>query len=179
MWTSVSWTRITVARSTIRCGIHAGRPATRPRAVRDGASTAGLYPPRASQGRETKLYTTMMALNFRRANRALFQNGAYIPLESNGAEEDRVRAFARLQREQATVTVVPRLVASFTGGPNTLPVGPDTWGAPGLVPSWRAGSPYRNLSRREVVVSESGESQRLSVAEVSEEYPVALLERLT
>jgi (1->4)-alpha-D-glucan 1-alpha-D-glucosylmutase len=127
-----------------------------------------------------KLYTTMMALNFRRANRALFQNGAYIPLESDGAKKDRVCAFTRLHGEQATVTVVPRLVASFTGDPKTLPVGPDTWGDTWIiVPSWRAGSPYRNLFTGETLSSQNvGESQRLSVAEVLEEYPVALLERL-
>jgi (1->4)-alpha-D-glucan 1-alpha-D-glucosylmutase len=128
-----------------------------------------------------KLYTTMMALNFRRANRALFQNGEYIPLKSDGAKKDRVCAFARLHGEQATITVVPRLVASFTGDPKTLPVGPDTWGDTWIiVPSWRAGSPYRNLFTGETLSSQNaGESQRLSVAEVLEEYPVALLERLT
>jgi (1->4)-alpha-D-glucan 1-alpha-D-glucosylmutase len=128
-----------------------------------------------------KLYTTMTALNYRWANRALFQNGEYIPLDCHGSKQDHVCAFARLHGEQATVTVVPRLVASLTGDVQTLPVGPDVWGDTWvIVPSWRAGSPYRNLFTGETMSSQTvGERQMLPVAEVLRECPVALWERLT
>lgn len=49
-----------------------------------------------------------------------------------------------------------------------------------LVPSWRQGSPYRNLFTGETWSSQTvGEHQMLPVAEVLGECPVALLERLT
>ena len=128
-----------------------------------------------------KLYTIMMALNYRRANRALFQNGEYIPLDSHGSKQDHICAFARLDGEQASVTVVPRLVTSLTGDLQTFPVGPEIWGDTWvIVPSWRAGSPYRNLFTGETLSSQTvGERQMLPVAEVLGECPVALLERLT
>jgi len=128
-----------------------------------------------------KLYTTMTALNYRLANRALFQNGEYIPLGCHGSKQDHVCAFARLHGEQSAVTVVPRFVASLTDDPKRPPVGSDTWGGTWvIVPSWRAGSPYRNLFTGETLSSQTvGEHQMLPMAEVLGEYPVALLERLT
>lgn len=128
-----------------------------------------------------KLYTTMTALNYRLANRALFQNGEYIPLDCQGSKQDHVCAFARLHGEQATVTVVPRLMASLTDDPKRPPVGSDTWGDTWvIVPSWRAGSPYRNLFTGENMSSQTvGERQMLPVAELLREFPVALWERLT
>jgi (1->4)-alpha-D-glucan 1-alpha-D-glucosylmutase len=128
-----------------------------------------------------KLYTTMTALNYRLANRALFQNGEYIPLDCQGSKQDHVCAFARLHGEQATVTVVPRLVASLADDPKRPPVGSDTWGDTWvIVPSWRAGSPYRNLFTGENMSSQTvGERQMLPVAELLRECPVALWERLT
>ena len=128
-----------------------------------------------------KLYTTMMGLTYRAANRALFQNGEYIPLDCQGSKPDHVCAFARLHGEQAAVTVVPRLVASLTDDPKRPPVGSGIWGDTWvIVPSWRAGSPYRNLFTGATLASQTaGERQMLPVAEVLKEYPVALLERLT
>lgn len=128
-----------------------------------------------------KLYTTMIGLTYRRANRALFQNGEYISLDSQGPRADHVCAFTRLYREQAIVTVVPRLVASLISDPTSPPVGSAIWGdTMALVPSWRQGSPYRNLFTGETWSSQTvGERQMLPVADVLGEYPVALLERLT
>jgi (1->4)-alpha-D-glucan 1-alpha-D-glucosylmutase len=128
-----------------------------------------------------KLYTTMTALNYRLANRALFQNGEYIPLGCHGSKQDHICAFARLHGEQSAVTVVPRLVASLTDDPKRPPVGSDTWeGTWVIVPSWKAGSPYRNLFSGETLASQTvGERQMLPVAEVLGEFPVALLERMT
>ncbi|MDE3051746.1 MAG: malto-oligosyltrehalose synthase, partial [Nitrospirota bacterium] len=128
-----------------------------------------------------KLYTTMMGLTYRAANRVLFQNGEYIPLDCQGSKQDHVCAFARLHGEQAAVTVVPRLVASLTDDPKRPPVGSGIWGDTWvIVPSWRAGSPYRNLFTGATLASQTaGERQMLPVAEVLKEYPVALLERLT
>ena len=128
-----------------------------------------------------KLYTTMIALTYRRSNSALFQNGAYIPLESHGPKKDHVCAFARLHGELSAVTVVPRLVASLTVDPKRPPMGSDIWGDTWvLVPSWRQGSPYRHLLTGKTLRSRTMEERQvLPVAEVLGEFPVALLERLT
>jgi (1->4)-alpha-D-glucan 1-alpha-D-glucosylmutase len=123
----------------------------------------------------------MIGLTYRRAHRALFQNGEYIPLDGHGAKSDHLCAFARLQGEQAIVTVVPRLVAALTNDLLRPPVGSAIWGdTMVLVPSWRPGSPYRNLFTGETLASQTvGERQMLPMADVLREYPVALLERLT
>jgi (1->4)-alpha-D-glucan 1-alpha-D-glucosylmutase len=128
-----------------------------------------------------KLYTTMTVLNYRRVNRSLFQQGAYIPLDARGARQDHLCAFSRLLGEQAVVTVVPRLTASLTVDPKQLPVGSHVWGDTWIiVPSWRPGSPYRNLLTGETLSSQTwGEHQMLPIADVLRECPVALLERLT
>ncbi|MBI5672678.1 MAG: malto-oligosyltrehalose synthase, partial [Nitrospirae bacterium] len=126
-----------------------------------------------------KLYITMRALNVRRENRLLFQQGEYIPLEGHGIRHEHLCAFARLHMEQAVVTVVPRLVVSLTSDAMRPPLGSDVWGDTWVtVPSWRSGSPYRNLFTGEKLLSQPvGEHQMLSVAQVLRNFPVALLER--
>jgi (1->4)-alpha-D-glucan 1-alpha-D-glucosylmutase len=128
-----------------------------------------------------KVYTMMTALNYRRANRALYQQGEYIPLECHGSRQEHLCAFARLHGERATVTVVPRLVTSLVQNPKRPPLGSDIWEDTDVnVPSWRSDSPYRNLFTGEKLLSRTaGERQVLSVAEVLKEFPVALLERVT
>ena len=127
-----------------------------------------------------KLYTIMTTLNYRRANRALFQHGEYIPLDGHGSRQDHLCAFARLYGEQAVVTVVPRLVVSLTEDQKRPPVGPDVWGDTlVVVPSWRPGSMYRNLFTGETWPSQTVEErQMLPAGELFGTYPVALLERL-
>lgn len=127
-----------------------------------------------------KLYTTMTALNHRRANATLFQRGDYIPLDGHGDRHDHLCAFARLHQEQAVVTVVPRLVASLNSDTAGPPVGSETWGETWVVvPSWRPDSPYRNLFTGEVLSSRTVEErQMLPVKDVLGIYPIALLERL-
>lgn len=127
-----------------------------------------------------KLYTTMIGLTHRRANRALFRHGEYIPFDGHGTLAEHVCAFTRLHGERAIVTVVPRLVASLTNDPVRPPLGSEFWGdTMVLVPSWRPGAPYRNLFTGETWSSQTvGERQMLPVADVLGECPVALLERL-
>jgi (1->4)-alpha-D-glucan 1-alpha-D-glucosylmutase len=128
-----------------------------------------------------KLYTTMRALNVRRENRALFQQGEYIPLDGCGTKQEHCFACARLHREQAVVTVVPRLVVALTGDATTPPLGMAVWEDTYVaVPSWRPASPYRNLFTGERLSTQTvGDRQMLPMADVLCEFPVALLERLT
>jgi len=127
-----------------------------------------------------KLYNTMTALTYRRDHSALFLNGEYVPLESQGAKKDNLCAFARIHGDDAVITVVPRLLAGLNPDAKTAPIGSDVWGDTAItVPAWRPGSPYRNLLTGETLCSVTAEErQALPLAQILGLFPVALLERL-
>ncbi len=128
-----------------------------------------------------KLYVTMSALHVRRSHAAIFQQGDYVPLESQGSKRDHLCLFARLHGEQAFVVVVPRLVAGVQPDATRPPVSADVWGDTWMtVPSWRPGSTYRNLFTGETLVTVTQEDrQALPINQVLGEFPVALLEKLS
>jgi (1->4)-alpha-D-glucan 1-alpha-D-glucosylmutase len=128
-----------------------------------------------------KLYVTMTALAYRRAHPELFLDGEYVPLETRGRQMDRVCAFTRIYRDQAVVTVVPRLVSALVQERTGVPVGRPVWADTFLtVPSWSPTSQYYNLLTGELLTAKKdGEQQVLPLAEVFGESPIALLERRT
>ncbi|HVM39593.1 MAG TPA: malto-oligosyltrehalose synthase, partial [Acidimicrobiia bacterium] len=70
-----------------------------------------------------KLFVLSRAMRARRERPEIFVTGRYSPLRASGRRSDHVVAFARAASDGATaVTVVPRLVARWTG-PGRLPVG--------------------------------------------------------
>ncbi|WP_347156750.1 malto-oligosyltrehalose synthase [Pontibacter chitinilyticus] len=73
-----------------------------------------------------KLYTLSKALYFRRDTQALFDTGAYIPLQATGTNAAHVLAFARQQEQQWCIVVVPLLIASLVA-PGHLPLGEEVW----------------------------------------------------
>ncbi|MGH7255229.1 MAG: malto-oligosyltrehalose synthase, partial [Nitrospirales bacterium] len=128
-----------------------------------------------------KMYLTMTALHLRRTHPDVFLQGEYVPLDSGGSRQDHLCAFARLRNEQAFVVVVPRLVAGLLAPSVAPPVGEEVWRDTWVTaPSWRTGSPYRNVVTGETLSSTTvdGERQGLRVADVLRDCPVALLERL-
>lgn len=129
---------------------------------------------------KVKVYDAMTALIYRRDHSELFLNGEYVPLESQGAKKDNLCAFARIHGDEAVVTVVPRLVAGLNPDAKTAPIGSGVWGDTAItVPSWRPGSPYRNLFTGEILCSVTAEGrQALPLAQILGLFPVALLERL-
>ncbi len=128
-----------------------------------------------------KLYVTMIGLNYRRLHPALFQEGDYVPLESQGTKKDHLCAIGRIHGEDAVVAVAPRLVAGLLGNKAVAPIGAEVWKDTWItVPSWKPGSPYRNLFTDERLLSETKEEQQvLPLHRVCATFPVALLERLT
>ncbi len=128
-----------------------------------------------------KLYVTMVALNYRREHASVFQLGEYIPLQSHGAKHEHVCAFARMHGDRSVVAVVPRLGAGLCSGTPNPPLGHEVWEDTEVtVPSWRPGSPYRNLLTGETLVSSASEEQQtLALSEVCRHFPVAILERMT
>ncbi len=128
-----------------------------------------------------KLYVIKTALDYRRNHTSLFQKGEYVPLDCYGSKKDHLCAFTRLYQDEAVVTIVPRLVAGLMPEGERFPLGSDVWGDTLVtVPSWKQGSPYRNLLTGEVLrSSESAGNQVLPVADILSGCPIALLERIT
>ncbi len=156
--------------------------------IRASANLAGLARDLAAtpgDGR-VKLFVTRQALHFRRAHAALFRDGAYHALETDGRYAEHVCAFARTAGDGATpprdvaLTVVPRLLARRGGdGP---PLGAEFWAdtVVTLPPDAgvTAGMRFRNVFTDETVTAEDGErGPRLSAHTIFTSFPVALLER--
>ena len=132
----------------------------------------------ATDGR-IKLYVTMMGLQHRRTNPAMFHEGEYVPLETGGQRGTHVCAFTRIYRDQAVVAVVPRLVGGLASQIRTPPVGLGVWSDTWVTaPSWTPETRYRNLMTEEIIPVRSEEGrQTMEVAAILNELPVALLER--
>jgi (1->4)-alpha-D-glucan 1-alpha-D-glucosylmutase len=128
-----------------------------------------------------KLWLTIAGLRYRREHAALFQQGEYVPLQVLGSKREHLFAFARIHGDNATVVVVPRLLTGVVEDPAELPLGEQVWGDTKVtMPSWKEGSPYRNvLSGHELVTVPDGGRQTIAAAEILGECPIALMERTT
>jgi (1->4)-alpha-D-glucan 1-alpha-D-glucosylmutase len=73
-----------------------------------------------------KMFVIWKTLNFRRRYLDLFLRGEYIPLRVIGARADHLVAFARRYRKEWAITIVPRLVTSFTRT-DRWPLGLQAW----------------------------------------------------
>jgi len=129
---------------------------------------------RAEDGR-VKLYLITQTLQFRRAQPALFAQGAYLPLEARGERRTHLCAFARSHQHQHLLVVVPRLVAALTKRAPRPPLGPDVWGNTQLVlPPTLAARRYRDLLSG-LSFNPAQEHHTLRLADVFSTLPVALL----
>src|SRR5690606_37971866 len=126
---------------------------------------------RIEDGR-AKLYLTWKVLSERRRLSALYRDGEYLPLGVEGAQAERVCAFARRLDDALVVTAVPRWVATFTRA-GAAPLGEvwnDTW-----LELPRPGR-YRNLLTGEEWLAEArGQGHGLAVSAAFRSFPVALL----
>jgi (1->4)-alpha-D-glucan 1-alpha-D-glucosylmutase len=124
-----------------------------------------------------KLYLIREALAFRRARRALFEQGEYRALEARGVWAEHVCAFARVGADGAVaVTVIPRLLARR--GADGLPLGADYWADTWVELPRELGGRFTNVLTGETVESApAGESLALSVGAALAAFPAALLDR--
>jgi (1->4)-alpha-D-glucan 1-alpha-D-glucosylmutase len=127
---------------------------------------------------QIKLYVTMFALEYRQKREALFRRGGYLPLEVIGSRQKHVCAFARINGNQAVVMVAPRLVAGLSADGNKFPIGSKLWAGTEIVlPSELPSKTYRNLfTGQSLSVVSAGDHSSLSVGDILEDFPVALLE---
>ena len=149
-------------------------------ATMDSAGTEGLA--EALLGRRTdgqvKLFALTRVLRARRAMRALFEEGEYLPLGTAGTHQDRVFAFARRRGDSAAVICVPRLVATLLGDRQTPPVGRDVWGDTTIELPSLVGGPLRDVftgATHRLDGLDGAEPHKLDAAHVFERFPIALL----
>lgn len=128
-----------------------------------------------------KMYLTCKALNFRQANRDLFETGRYLPLTVEGARQDQVCVFERSVNDSSVLVVAPRFFSRLIATPDALPFGSSVWGDTLLLlPFDPPGTRYRNIfTNEELTVSLQDGRTALPLADILVSFPVALMERLT
>jgi (1->4)-alpha-D-glucan 1-alpha-D-glucosylmutase len=130
----------------------------------------------AKEDGRVKLYVTHRVLDCRRRHARLFGDGAYVPLEAQGARREHVVAFARRLAAETALAVVPRFLARLrsAGPPLGAPVWAGTW--LGLPEEWTARR-YRNALTDDVVEVTTREGRpTLALEAIFGSFPVALLE---
>ncbi len=118
-----------------------------------------------------KQFLLHRSLQARREYGTLFQRGDYLPLKVSGTHADHVIAFARRWLSDGwAITIVPRFLTNLIKvgkAPLTRAVWGDTWV---MLPSAAPGQ-WRNSITNEIHTC----SRRISIGEVLNQYPVALL----
>ena len=127
-----------------------------------------------------KLFVTSRALNFRRANLPLFQQGSYTPLTVEGKHSGNIIAYARGFEGNMAVAVAPCLMTQLgKAGETTVPVG-QVWAGSWLsLPGASEGDSFRNVFMGEVLGASSHDGAvGIPLEEVLAVFPVALLEKV-
>ncbi len=122
-----------------------------------------------------KLYVTYKALNFRRKQKLLFQDGDYIPVRSSGRTHESVCAFIRRNGDGWVLVAAPRLVTKLIGADGLFSIG-GVWGGDSL--SLPQGSPRRwsNVFTGETLEATHTDSKKtLPLESVFAHFPLALL----
>src|SRR6185369_11239210 len=120
-----------------------------------------------------KLYVTWRGLDVRRKARALFDDGDYVALKTAGGHAARLCAFARSHGEAASITVVPRLIATLDTG-DAPPLGEIWQDTQVELPRQLAGN-YVDIFTGETVTAD--DAGGLRVAALLANFPVAILMR--
>ncbi len=125
-----------------------------------------------------KLHLTCKALNFRRENRKLFEDGSYRPLTVEGACWEHVCAFERSGNGSSVLVVVPRFCSRLIGDSCGLPLGPEVWRDTRIIQTLdTAATCYSNVFTGENLNIQQQQGQpSLALCDILSSYPVALLE---
>ncbi|HZQ69607.1 MAG TPA: malto-oligosyltrehalose synthase [Terriglobales bacterium] len=121
-----------------------------------------------------KLFVTYLALNARKQNRQLFQEGSYDPLPVKGAKSEHILAFARNHEGKSAVVAVPRFTARLLQRDHESVTAPAVWEDTRIAVA--APATYRNVFTAELVASEQAEGENwISANRLFATFPVALL----
>jgi (1->4)-alpha-D-glucan 1-alpha-D-glucosylmutase len=125
----------------------------------------------------SKLFLIWRTLQFRRQYADAFTMGDYIPLRVTGAKERHVCAYARKHADQVAVIIVPRLVATLTGG-EIRELGEEIWRDTAVcLPNTGLETKYRNaLTGETLQVTERDGEVIFNLHEALRLFPVALFE---
>ena len=125
-----------------------------------------------------KLYVIWRSLWLRARRPELFECSRYVPLSVVGARASHVCAFARMHETGAVVIVVPRLLLDLTAQATRLPLGGEIWGDTRVTLPWPSAK-YADVLTGTVRDSPGAtKSSQLSVGELLDTLPVALLENM-
>ena len=144
----------------------------------DPADASSLLEHDEWQDGRPKLYLTWKALEMRRDNPGLFENGEYVPLEVVGERAVHLVTFARRYGSEAAIVVAPRLCARLVDEDGSLMPAPKAWAGTDLrLPGDLAGATYRNvLTGEKGAVEERDGEALLPAGDLLRSFPVALLE---
>jgi (1->4)-alpha-D-glucan 1-alpha-D-glucosylmutase len=117
-----------------------------------------------------KMFLTYRALSERQKQRELFEQGTYIPLETEGRFKDNIVAFVREFRNSWAVTIVPRLLTNVVEE-NEHPLGEGVWNDTYVILPQNAPSVWRDVITGVIINGQ----EKLSVGEVLKYFPCALL----
>src|SRR5205814_366101 len=118
-----------------------------------------------------KLFVTSRALAFRRAEPAIFERGAYVPLEARGERARHVVAFARVDGRKATIAAAGRFFLGLGAGERT-PVGREAFGGGALVLPRELSGRWRDvLTGRELRTVERAGAAEMPLASVFSTLP--------
>ncbi len=120
-----------------------------------------------------KLYVTHKALDARRVDRDVFQDGSYVPLQIEGQRQEHVCAFARNKGDNWALTVVPRLMTRLVNV-DTFPCGQQVWADNHLLLPESAPESWLNIftgQKHEIFKNEKG----FLISDILNQFPIALL----
>jgi (1->4)-alpha-D-glucan 1-alpha-D-glucosylmutase len=123
-----------------------------------------------------KLFVISRALCFRKSNRDLLEEGAYIPLRAAGARQNHVIAFARNRGGKSVLAVASRFFMAL-GADRRMPTGEEVWGDSVL----KLRQDFAHTAWRDVFSQSTIEMDRrsgkytLPLAKMFAHLPVALL----
>jgi len=121
-----------------------------------------------------KMFLTREALQFRHANRDLFQKGYYLPLEAEGERRESACGYARKLGNSWVLTVVPRL-ATRLAIDRGFPLGESAWGTSVVVLPAGAPARWKNIFTSATVSGSGVRKKRLPLSDIFSELPFALL----
>ena len=125
-----------------------------------------------------KLYVTFKSLNYRKENRQLFTDGAYLQLSGEGDLKEHLCAFARSGEGKVVLVVVPRFPTRLVKSTDELPLGHKVWGDSWLVlPPEIPAVSFNSIFTAETIgtVERDGRTG-LPLDRVFANFPVAMLE---
>ncbi len=125
-----------------------------------------------------KMYLTYKALMCRKANRHLFEKGAYIPLAIVGSRADHVCAFARRIGRATMIVAVPRFLIRVMPEEGPIFLDKALWEDTYIVlPDADFEKQYQNVFTDEIISTQLQQDgkQGLALSGIFSNFPVALM----